>query len=493
MTSYSQNDFSLDSSHHDSFEANILQMEHTNKLLSNLEDKISTLFSNNPASVTNNVASRRSPTNAHKSETTYSTKFPTDQKDYNRKNRAPLTSIENNMNQNQPYLSSSIEKEYLKSSHQHYSSPEQPIAPMPSVSRTSPTRHEPLKERNTLKVISEESPTNESTSRLRGQTQAYEQYQRDLNRSAERSVNYRGSANERYSSRPENSFLDKMGNIERFYKEKIEILEERILGYEEETLENARINEGLVSEVNELRMALDRARQVEQSYGNWRQERKAFEQEMEELRKINVEIRSEKEELERRYEGMLKVHREMIQLDMERNEKNLRSSQSERNLERKEEKTTRESEKVKAVLELVEQYKGELETLRGNNSEIRKQFMYEISQLKEELEAQKRENRRLIEREDEGDGMNRLERSGDQRREMVRKKDEDLKRMSGRELANYVKEWRDYYLEDENKLSRSSGHENYNIFNTTGNKEKAKRVEESFGKPHGESVNESIL
>ena len=252
--------------------------------------------------------------------------------------------------------------------------------------------------------------------------------------------------------------VEKMAKIEGFFKEKIEILEERLSVSEEEARRKDRQNEDLQLDCERLRRKIDEYEKSELQYkedGVKREQRqqelekqaRELENELHEIKKGYKEANREKEELERRYEGLLKVQREMIQLDMERNETSLRNSVRQENANN--EKTSREEEKMIAMISKLEKYKAEVEYLKENSSLMKKQYIYEISQLQEQLNAQRKEYRSLL----EGiRGQRTVRKSGDLKYEVLddmRKKRGEIQSMSGKDLADYVKGWRDFYMGDD--------------------------------------------
>jgi hypothetical protein len=203
----------------------------------------------------------------------------------------------------------------------------------------------------------------------------------------------------------------------------------------------------------------------------WNAERKNLEKEVEQVKKSFKETTTEKEELEKRYEGLLKVQREMVQLDMEKNEKHLKSSAA-----KTEERNIIENEKILGLMDMIEQYKQEVEFLKENNNLLRKQLGFEIEQLKEELVDQKMENRRLSRRA-KNESMNSTM-SGESKREGSKKREEEGKGTAVKESGNYVKEWGNYYPQGEGKGITSSAHHRVKSSLSKRNEEGIRRFEE---------------
>ena len=228
--------------------------------------------------------------------------------------------------------------------------------------------------------------------------------------------------------------------IERYYEKKIKILEERLSNSEKEINNLIKLKGGLNSEVIRLKVQLsesqnryvddlnkslrsqeERLRREFDEHYQYRDndphenikylekidiitsEKGKLQQELADLQKQYERVWEEKDRVAGQYNNLLTAHNQMLQIDIHKNEKSLKSSQGERSNEGRVSVARSHDgriapEQLKMLVESLTLYKQELDALKENNVMIKVQFEEEINTLREELDVQREQNTKLLDK-----------------------------------------------------------------------------------------------
>lgn len=233
--------------------------------------------------------------------------------------------------------------------------------------------------------------------------------------------------------------LDKMGQLEGFYQNRIRLLEEKLYSTDieaqnalqtcEKLNQELQANRKTINEFNsslkqqEERLINDYDGKIASKDNSLEQMRHQSERLAEKYQELNKEYEStfnekltlrdkvssleeEKDNITNKYQNLMNVHNEMIQLDIQKNMRLSSSQNSSHLLSMRQE--SRESSKLgridqedsidtRSLIEALEMYQKELHNLKENNRIIRREFDLELERVKNELNKQKEQNNELFE------------------------------------------------------------------------------------------------
>ncbi|KAM3142605.1 hypothetical protein pb186bvf_005264 [Paramecium bursaria] len=129
---------------------------------------------------------------------------------------------------------------------------------------------------------------------------------------------------------------------------------------------------------NRLMSTLQQEDQYSQQYNNLQQEKQNLIKQLSQLRNQNHVINQERNELEGSYQSLLQMHNQLLQVDLTQNELNSGNKSN--------------------VINILNNYKLELEQLRGANERIQQQMNSELQGLRLELQRQKTDNQILVQK-----------------------------------------------------------------------------------------------
>ncbi len=350
------------------FDTKLVQIEQTDRLLSTLEQKLSLLFSQNQ---------EMEPIFDHlKSENTLQLE-----------------------NQHVPDENSFITtRESLPNNLVRYSNPlELPFS-----------RNLPLKMKNSASTISpkyrpQRSPFQEISQNFDhsvSKVSTFEPVVKVSSNTIETFGTDRNNQEDTENQQQEEGVLEKMIHLEESYKEKVNILEEKLKASYKEVETKEKINVQLKQEISNLNKVLvENGKIVEiseqlslklsQMENVYEEDKKSFQNNLNALQEENQQLRQEKEDFEKKYENLLSVHQQMIEIDLQKNQNLLQSSFNKDQL--------RQSEQEISVLRnTINQSQDEIEYLRQNNHLMQKQYSYKITELKTQIAELKLQNDKLL-------------------------------------------------------------------------------------------------
>lgn len=397
----------------DSFEINLKQIEQTNKLLDNIEFKLSDFFA---------------------------------KKSLNENFHTPYDSNKKNHDLPKLYLEESTSNQRLNSSPSsvHY----KPSAQAQGILGGLGGRGSGLltfgtaeQLRNHLKNASGENlHTHFSRASCDEQFQSTASQQRF---SAHDDIPIRGSVR--------NDSIDRMLELEDCYQSKIGLLQNRIKSSETEMRKLKVENKKLTMELNTIRKTIGMSREqflqelktalyeqevrltrefadkaaakeemiMRLSQENMRlnQENATLKSDYETLFQKNEKLMTAVQETEReqaslldKYQNLMSIQNEMIHLDVQRNGRFSSDTSSflhfSNQKDLKENKPDDNRVEIRAFMENIELYRKELEDLKCNNFQIKEQFQLETARIKADLKQQKDQNAKLIEQLKQQQSMN---------------------------------------------------------------------------------------
>ena len=396
----------------DSFDFNMHQIEQTNKLLDNIESKLSDFF--------------------NKKSANSSTAMKADDKEEVRSS----PTIKNHdlpMIANEELTARRIEAHLVRE--------------RSSVETTQNLAHQavtmPSKESSGSKYTDSDLKPNQSISLEKNKVH----HTQDTNYSASRFLNYEKSTNRQVTSNSGNqNMFEHMTQLENHYQSRIKILEERAEFAELESQQVRKENELLTEDLASMRDNMNKSKEnflkelsrslQEQEEGLQRdfervlaQKEAANDQTKQQYEKIaakNEELyshyealmqekelmvkesfneKTEYDALCQKYHELMNVHNQMIELDFQ---KNIRTASQNNSLlnhqDNRNSRNSAQNEEAKDLLEMqelamaLETYRKELSNLKQNNETIRQQFNSELERIKEELSLQKEQNQEIQEK-----------------------------------------------------------------------------------------------
>jgi len=435
----------------DSFEANLIQIEQTNKLLANIENKLNNFFHKN--------ISIPSPLPLQERELKDQV-FQEQQRSHPNKEdfmqnigNTMLSPIQNNQNKDslQNFMSGEGDLN-LRNSNNYIKIIDSSKAYESSQSYTDQNtsynykaRHHTV-ESNPITTIENQdfTVTDHNTSESRHSIGRDPYNRRKIESGREfhydRAQNVNGRKSARYWTKDEHDY--KMEDIDKkFYEKKIQILEERLESSEKEVYQLLKVKENMNSELIRLKAQLsdshnryieDLSKSLKSQEGRLRKEfeqqfkyreddknehskymdkienltkeRDVLKQQIHDLKKEFEKLKEEKETATARNSRLLSSHDHLgSHIEYQRNERHLKSPSDRLHSEgrvsvAKSQDTRVGGEQFKALVESLNMYKHELESLRENNAKIQHQFEQEVYGLRNELEHEKEKNLKMAER-----------------------------------------------------------------------------------------------
>jgi len=435
----------------DSFEANLIQIEQTNKLLANIENKLNNFFHKNIS-----IPSSLAPQDRDLKDQVYQEQqhsHPSREDFMKNIGNTMLSPIQNNQNKDslQNFMSGEgelnlkISNNYIKIIDSSKAYETNPSYTEQNSSHNYKARN-PTLESNPLTTLENQDFTitdhNTSESRHSIGRDPYNRRKVESGREFHHEkILGNGRKSARYWTKDEE---ERMEDIDKkFYEKKIQLLEERLENSEKEVYHLLKVKESMNSELIRLKAQLSEShnRYIEDLSkslkGQEERLRREFEQQLKykeedknehvkymdkiesltkerdilkhQIQDIRRDFEKLKEEKETgtgtaRNSRLLSSHDHMgSHVDYQRNERHLKSPsdrlQSEGRVSVAKSQDTRVgSEQFKALVESLNLYKQELENLRENNANIQHQFEQEVHALRNELEHEKEQNVKMAER-----------------------------------------------------------------------------------------------
>ena len=339
--------------------------------------------------------------------------------------------------------------------------------------------------------------------------------------------------------------IERMSRMEEFYQNKIRIVEERAQGSERESQNLLRLNETLNDEMKRMRVDLANSkneflleltrslreqeerlvREFEKNIGakdhalnETKRQAEKYAEKIEGLLNENERYSSESaryrarceqaerdlEQISTKYQSLMNVHNEMIELDIQKNEKRLLTAsphqtsafnshpgvfssplrhQTPHNNYRQAYlqtplSSTQNPEEVRVLRDSVDIYRRELESLKDNHVHLKRQFLGEIDRLKDDLKSQKDENLNLVDKMKRSSHINARQSSSRRQTEEndISKiiipdvnliKEDDLNKLNKEDLENYTRNLQSSYVQLNQNLREleEKSRENIDHFN----------------------------
>lgn len=201
--------------------------------------------------------------------------------------------------------------------------------------------------------------------------------------------------------------VETMNKVEDFYENKVKLLEEKLNSSEAEVQMLKQFQNKLHNELRQLQgSVVDERRRSSQLRdqndrdieGTGSIDAIKLRKQMDELAKRYEIGIKDNETLKKQYDELMRLHNQMIEMDMHKNEKNLNIEQNTYRQgydDRSPSKTWYEGEKVEDLVGIINSYKNELNLLTVKNNRAQWEMEAEIQRLKDEVRAQKKENKKL--------------------------------------------------------------------------------------------------